>query len=95
MESLRLGIGDMLGSLKHERPENLQILAHDLSVAGAPSIAMVRAWFSKKVGAILSRGRIESEEEFYLIESMLDNPELSDGERDSLQRMLDGFEFGN
>lgn len=80
-------------SLKQERPERLRILAHELSAAGAPSIAMVRAWFSRKAGIILSRGRIESEEEFYLIGSLLDNPDLS--ERDTLQRLLDGFEFGD
>ncbi|MGN6479161.1 hypothetical protein [Luteibacter sp.] len=95
MESLRLGIADMLSSLKHEQPEKLRLIAHDLSIAGAPSVAMVRAWFSKKVGLILSRGKIDSEEEFHLVRSVLDNPDLSDEEREELQGLLDRFEFGD
>jgi hypothetical protein len=62
--------------------------------AKAPSIALVRAWASRKARKVLERGHIQSDEEFEHMKGLLDTTGLGERERASIQAMVDAYEFG-
>lgn len=90
--SLRLGISDAMSWIRLE-PQLAAPLPERLAAAGAPSIEMVRAYLSKKWSAIIKRGTIETDDEYYLIRELVDAPDLSTKERLQLTEMLDAYEI--
>jgi hypothetical protein len=91
-KALRLGISDAMSALSDERPEALDALSAKLEEAGAPSIEMIRAYLSKKWAAIVKRGSIETDEQFYLVRELVDDPGLTSTDRDRLNHMLEVYE---
>ncbi|UPG96612.1 hypothetical protein [Luteibacter aegosomatissinici] len=92
-EGLRIALGDVMEDLEHASPDQLARLSVRLAAEGAPSIAAVRAMMSKKVAAVLKRGVIANETEFYLLRNVLEAPGIPDDERGKIADMLDQFEF--
>ncbi|MGN6091864.1 MAG: hypothetical protein ACTHOL_05895 [Luteibacter jiangsuensis] len=91
-KGLRLGISDAISQLRDERPETIAALSAKLEEAGAPSIEMIRAYLSKKWAAIVKRGSIETDEQFYLVRELVDDPGLTTMHRDRLNHMLEVYE---
>ncbi|NID05088.1 hypothetical protein HBF26_09335 [Luteibacter jiangsuensis] len=91
-KGLRLGISDAISMLRDERPETIAALSAKLEEAGAPSIEMIRAYLSKKWAAIVKHGSIETDEQFYLVRELVDDPGLTSADRDRLNHMLDVYE---
>lgn len=91
-KALRVGVSDAMTKLNDESPEVLASLSAKLAEAGAPSIAMIRAYLSKKWAAIVKRGSIETDEQFYLVRELVDDPGLTSMDRDRLNHMLDVYE---
>ena len=91
-KGLRLGISDAISQLRDERPETIAALSAKLEEAGAPSIEMIRAYLSKKWAAIVKRGSIETDEQFYLVRELVDDPGLTSMPRDRLNHMLEVYE---
>ncbi|NII55171.1 hypothetical protein [Luteibacter sp. SG786] len=91
-KGLRLGISDAISMLRDERPETIAALSAKLEEAGAPSIEMIRAYLSKKWAAIVKRGSIETDEQFYLVRELVDDPGLTSMDRDRLNNMLEVYE---
>jgi len=92
--SLTTAISELFVMLKISKKacgEELDLL---LAEAGAPSVALVGAWLSKKNRKVLKRGHIETDGEFEKISALRDDPALGEGERETLQLMLDQYEFG-
>ena len=56
------------------------------------SIEMIRAYLSKKWAAIVKRGSIETDEQFYLVRELVDDPGLTSMDRDRLNNMLEVYE---
>jgi hypothetical protein len=94
LRSMKTAVSDLLTIFSREPAEKLERLSHSLIVAGAPSLALIRAWSSRKIGAILIKGSIESDTEFEQLSAFLDLQGLKDEERRQIQRMVDAYEFG-
>lgn len=90
--ALRVGISDAMTKLNDESPEALASLSAKLAEAGAPSIEIIRAYLSKKWAAIVKRGSIETDEQFYLVRELVDDPGLTSMDRDRLIHMLEVYE---
>lgn len=59
-----------------------------------PSLGDVQRLFSKKYAAVLKRGRIRTETEFYLLRNVLDAPQTSPADREKVALLLEAYEFG-
>lgn len=94
-KGLRLGISDAISQLRDERPEALSALSAKLEEPGAPSLEMIRAFLSKKWAAIVKRGSIETDEQFYLVRELVDDPGLTSVDRDRLHHMPEVYEAKN
>ena len=94
MKSVTQGISDLLSFLKDTSPERRAEVDRKLIEAGAPSVALVSAWMSRKNGRVLKRGAIETDEEFERIGALRDDKTLTEDERAVFQRLLDEYEFG-
>jgi len=91
-KGLRLGISDAISMLRDERPETIAALSAKLEEAGAPSIEMIRAYLSKKWVAIVKHGSIETDEKFYLVRELVDDPSLTSKDCEKLALMLENYE---
>ncbi|QWT20269.1 hypothetical protein KPL74_21320 [Bacillus sp. NP157] len=94
MPELKQATSDFLIDVAALSPERRAALDRDLAAAGAPSVSVVRAWLSRKTGAVLKRGRIASDEEFQLVRNLLDERGLGEDEAAVVQALLDAYEFG-
>lgn len=94
MRALTTAISDLFVVLKTRTPERKDEINRKLEEAGAPSVALVAAWLSKKNGKVLQRGFIKTDDEFEQISTLRDDVTLSEEERMALQRLLDKYEFG-
>lgn len=87
---LALAIGDLLEESQYFPAERVTRIDRRLAEAGAPTLTETRLRFSTKVAAIMKRGRVGSEREFYLLKNVADA--MPEGEREAAWAMLDGFE---
>lgn len=92
--SLKMMLGDVIAQLEHAPEDEAEALAVALEAAGAPSISTVRSLVSKKAAAVLKRGVIRNEEEFYLMKEMLDRSDLRHDDIHTIEQMIHRFEFG-
>lgn len=92
--AMKTAVADLLAAISRESPEKLEALSQALRAAKAPSLPIIRAWSSRKTGALLARGSVTSDSEFEQISALLDIPGLEKEERDRMQEMLDRYEFG-
>lgn len=67
LAGLRMAAGDMLEMSAGMTSADLADIEGHLAAAGAPSLAEIRRRLSKKLAAILKRGVIQSEAEYYLV----------------------------
>lgn len=91
--SLRIGVSDAMAKLRDETPEAISELSKKLAAIGAPSIPMVRAYLSRKWAEIIKHGVIETEEQFYLVRELADDPNIAQKDRYKLMDMLEGYEL--
>lgn len=95
MKGLKMAVTDVLVPLARVPAEELDRLSRQLVEAKAPSIALVRAWASRKARKVLERGHIQSDEEFEHMKGLLDTTGLGEQERARIQAMVDAYEFGS
>jgi hypothetical protein len=74
------------------RPEELQRLDLALAKSGAPSLAQMRRRYLRKYATILQRGVLKNDEEFYLLKSMLDDPDLPGDDRAKILPLINAYE---
>lgn len=91
---LKMAIKDLMVPLAMAPVAKLDRLSVRLAEAGAPSVALIRAWASRGAGKVLDRGYIRSDEEFYQLNGLLDGADLEEHERERIQAIVDAYEFG-
>lgn len=94
LSGVKMAISDILTILSREPAEKIEKLSQALINAKAPSLALVCAWSSRRVGAILARGSIKSDAEFERMKAFLDSSGLEADECERVQRIVDAYEFG-
>jgi len=94
LSGVKMAISDVLTILSREPAEKIERLSQALIAAKAPSLALVRAWSSRRVGAILTRGVIRSDAEFDQMKAFLDSSALEAEECERVQCIVDAYEFG-
>ncbi|KRG44825.1 hypothetical protein ARC20_07940 [Stenotrophomonas panacihumi] len=94
LSGLRLGVQDSLQHFDHCTPEQLASLDALLRARGFVSVSELRRRYSRKYRGVLKRGVIRSEEEYYLVKSILDDrwEALSEEEQVQLGSWLLAFE---
>lgn len=88
-KSLALGIGDLIEQSQDLGLTQIQTIDAALLAAALPTLTAVKLEFSKKIGGILSRGRIRSEGEYYALRNVVDG--MTGEDRDKAWAMLDAF----
>ncbi len=96
LAGLRMAVNDSMEMSSHWSIDKIKAVDVALSNAGALTLSEVRRRFSKKVSAILSRGRIRSEVEYYIVAGLLadQSSEISAEERSRMQVMTEIYEGG-
>jgi hypothetical protein len=91
---LRLAITDIMEHTRHLNGESVERIDAKLREADILSLSEVRRRFSKAYARVVKRGRIGSEPECYMIQSVLNDQaaRISDSERNSLAAMVSDFE---
>ena len=90
---LHMGINDCVEMSFELDPKEVAKTDELLHGLGILTLSEVRRRFSKKYAAIVKRGRIRSDAEFYLIRNVLGDPTIeSPGEREALEKMVDDYE---
>lgn len=79
--AVKTAVSDLLASLAHAPYQRRVEISKALADVGAPSIAVVKAWLSRKKGSVLARGSIQSDDEFKTVKAVLDLPDLRPGAR--------------
>lgn len=74
-----MAIGDIVEMTDHWSSSAIASLDTELGAAGLPTLSAIRVQFSKAIRAIIRRGRIRSEGEYYLIRNAAEiDPERSE-----------------
>jgi hypothetical protein len=92
---LRMALQDTIEHTRDLTPDELKALEEHLAAAGVLPLATVRRRILASIPRILKRGRIRSEEEYYLLMERLndvDDPELTDANREVVGAMIAAFE---
>lgn len=94
LSGLRLAVQDSMQRFDHCTPEQLASLDALLRARGIVSVSELRRRYSRKYRGVLKRGVIRSEEEYYLVKSILDDrwEALSEEEQVQLGSLLLAFE---
>ncbi len=75
MDSLRMGVNDTLEQLQDLEGEGLEALDSLLSARDLPTLSFLRDGRNRRVLTLLSRRRLEKEEDAFLIKGILDGGE--------------------
>ncbi|NEX95324.1 hypothetical protein [Caulobacter sp. 17J65-9] len=91
---LRMAVNDIVEMTLDWPQGQVEAVDRALSEGGIPSLSEVRATFSSKVAAVLRRGRIRGEVEYYLVKGVLDGAAEALSEDDQLRasRMISAYE---
>jgi hypothetical protein len=80
-QGLEMAINDTIEMAQGWTTERLRQVDRELEAKGLPTFSAMRARFSKKIGRVLDRGRINSEVEYYAVCNVIDFVEESDRAR--------------
>lgn len=96
LAGMRMAVNDCVEMSSHWSIDKVKSVDAALTGVGALTLSEVRRRFSKKVVTILSRGRIHSEVEYYIVAGLLADlsSEISAEERSRLQTMAELYEEG-
>lgn len=96
---IRMAVQDLLEATRHVDPGFVQRVDARFAAAGLPTLSWMRREVWKTIPKVLARGRIRTEEEYYLLIERLNDVSDTDGlsaeERDLISRMVDDFEARN
>lgn len=96
MAMARRGLGDVIGDivemLDRLSPEKAAAADQALAAEGIITLSAVRAGFSKRIRAIMRRGKLRDESEYYSLRSAADA--LADDDRQKAWDMLGAYETG-
>lgn len=94
LAGLRMAVNDCVEMSSDWSAERVKSIDAAMAGAGALTLSEARRKFTKKVAGILSRGRIRSEVEYYIVAGLL--ADVSSGssaeERSRLQTMAEAYE---
>ena len=90
-DGLRMAINDTLEMITDLPQAEIDRLDMLLSQEALPTVAFVRARFSKVLRGIMKRGRIRTEDEYYLVRNAVEMPAHTD-DFEALWRMLEAYE---
>lgn len=93
-EGLKQAIGDTIEETQHLPPEKVNLLDQHCKDHNVVTLSQLRARYWSKYRAILKRGRIRNETEYYLIVGVLSDMANSETEssRATLQALVDAYE---
>ena len=92
--SLKMGLNDLLVTVKHLSAATWQAIDTDLKKHNLPSIAELTGSVIKTIQKVLKRKKIATENEYYLVKEFMMFPEddqLTEEERTLLYEYLDTF----
>ena len=89
-QSLALGIGDILEETNDISAQTVEAIDAELAQQGLPTLSHVRARFARAVRAILKRGSIRTETDYYALRNVVDD--LPETEREGAWQILAEFE---
>jgi hypothetical protein len=94
LEGARQAVNDALEETRHVSPEYLARLDTALTEQGIVTLSELRRRYSRRYKAILKRGIIKDETEYYLLKGILDdgNADVTSDERSMLQSLSDSYE---
>lgn len=84
-----MAIGDIVDLTSDWPASNVTACDHELSQSGLPTLAQVRARFSKLVQRVVRRGQIKSDDEFYALRNAV---EQRGADSAGLWRLLEAYE---
>ena len=96
--SARLGLGlalnDLLEMSWHFTPDEVAAIDREFSARGIVTLSEMRRRYSRQFRGVLKRGKIRTEEEFYLVSGILASftTDASDDERRKLDEMVGAYE---
>ena len=70
LSGLKMAVGDCLESSDHWSPDKVQETDASMRAAGVVTLSEMRRRYSRRFKAILTRGKIRSEEEYYLVKAI-------------------------
>jgi len=88
-KGLSLAIGDIIELTSRWSVSEMASIDAELTDAGLPTLSTIRLRFSKAVGSIIRRGRIQNEAEYYLVRNAAD---VDAERRELLFGLLDTWE---
>jgi hypothetical protein len=91
---LRQAVNDILEGCEDFSPQQVARADASLAEAGAPTLSQLWHGRSRQYKAILRRGRLRDETEFYLVSSILSDTasQIISSEREKLSNMVAGYE---
>jgi hypothetical protein len=88
-KGLAMAIGDLVDFTSDWMTERATVLDADLRAKGLPTLAEIRAVFSRDIQRIVRRGQIRNEVEYYAIKNAADFP---GGDQERLWDLLEAYE---
>ena len=91
---LGLALGDTLEDSWHFTPKEVAEIDRDLASRGIVTLSELRRRYSRQFRGVLKRGKIRSEEEYYLVAGILASftADATDEERRRLDAMVAAYE---
>jgi hypothetical protein len=91
---LRQAVNDTIEELAGANSEAIELLDTSLAERGLVSFSELRRRYSAKYKALLKRGHIRNDTEFYLVSGVASDlsAKVSEEERSQLQRMIEAYE---
>ena len=89
-KGLAMAINDIVEMSESQTPDYVRTLDAHLTAQGAMTLSEARARFSKKLKAILRRGKLDNETDYYLARNAVDRATPESAAR--LQTMIGAFE---
>lgn len=87
---LGMAIGDLVESFDGASAQQIAEIDQTLKNQDLPTLSAVRARFLKKTNAIMRRGLVRNESEFYALKAVADA--MPDGEREKAWAMIEAFD---
>ena len=85
-----MAIGDLIELMQDYPREQVEGIDRDLAASGLPTLSEVRILFSSTIAAIMKRGRIRSEVEYYALRNAVES--MAEDESAEAWRLLGDFE---
>ena len=94
LEGLKQAVNDVLEDCEDFLPEQIEAANASLMMAGAPTLTEMLRRRSRMYKAILRRGSLRNDTEFYLVNAIVSDTasEISDQDRETLDSMMARYE---